>query len=103
MGKRRSEKRRKARSLFDDSIFKNLYTFEQYADLFTEIAVSSFKWNNAPTTIDTRFIETGLYENKAMIYFTDEVMGDLCLKCILGGQLDVYNIPIDRRAYSSNG
>ena len=103
MGKRRSEKRRKARTLFDDSIFKNLYTYEQYADLFTEIAVSSFKWNNAPTSIDTRFIETGLYENKAMIYFTDEVMGDLCLKCILGGQLDVYNIPLDRRAYASNG
>lgn len=103
MGKRRSEKRRKARTLFDDSIFKNLYTYEQYADLFTEIAVSSFKWNNVPNTIDTRYIEIGLYENKSMIYFTDEVMGDLCLKCILGGQLDVYNIPLDRRAYASNG
>lgn len=103
MGKRRSEKRRKARTLFDDSIFKNLYTYEQYADLFTEIAVSSFKWNNVPNTIDARFIEIGLYENKSMIYFTDEVMGDLCLKCILGGQLDVYNIPLDRRAYASNG
>lgn len=103
MGKRRSEKRRKARTLFDDSIFKNLYTYEQYADLFTEVAVSSFKWNNVPNTIDTRFIEIGLYENKSMIYFTDEVMGDLCLKCILGGQLDVYNIPLDRRAYASNG
>lgn len=103
MGKRRSEKRRKARTLFDDSIFKNLYTYEQYADLFTEIAVSSFKWNNVPNTIDTRFIEIGLYENKSMIYFRDEVMGDLCLKCILGGQLDVYNIPLDRRAYASNG
>lgn len=103
MGKRRSEKRWKARTLFDDSIFKNLYTYEQYADLFTEIAVSSFKWNNVPNTIDTRFIEIGLYENKSMIYFTDEVMGDLCLKCILGGQLDVYNIPLDRRAYASNG
>ena len=103
MGKRRSEKRRKSRTLFDDSIFKNLYTYEQYADLFTEIAVSSFKWNNVPNTIDTRFIEIGLYENKSMIYFTDEVMGDLCLKCILGAQLDVYNIPLDRRAYASNG
>lgn len=103
MGKLRSERRRKARTLFDDSIFKNLYTYEQYADLFTEIAVSSFKWNDVPNTIDTRFIEIGLYENKSMIYFTDEVMGDLCLKCILGGQLDVYNIPLDRRAYASNG
>ena len=103
MGKRRSERRRKARTLFNDSIFKNLYTYEQYADLFTEIAVSSFKWNDVPNTIDTRFIEIGLYENKSMIYFTDEVLGDLCLKCILGGQLDVYNIPLDRRAYASNG
>lgn len=103
MGKRRSERRQKARTLFDDSIFKNLYTYEQYADLFTEIAVSSFKWNDVPNTIDTRFIEIGLYENKSMIYFTDDVLGDLCLKCTLGGQLDVYNIPLDRRAYASNG
>lgn len=103
MGKCRTEKRKKARSLFDDSIFKNLYTFEQYFDLFTEIAISSFKWNNVPNTIDTRFIETGLFQNKSMLYFEDDVMGQLCLMCILGGQLDVYNIPLDRRAYASNG
>ena len=103
MSKARKEKRAKERTSFSDSVFYQLYTFDQYLDLFTEIAISSFEWTGLPSTVDARFIEVGLYENKAMLYFNDEVMGNLCLSCVLGGQLDVYNIPLNRRAYASNG
>lgn len=103
MSKVRKAKREKRRTSFDDSVCYELYTFEQYLDLFTEIAISSFEWLGLPSTVDARFIEVGLYEDKAMLYFNDEVMGNLCLKGILGGQLDVYNIPLVRRAYASNG
>ena len=101
MSKARKEKRAKERTSFSDSVFYQLYTFDQYLDLFTEIAISSFEWTGLPSTVDARFIEVGLYENDAMLYFNDDVMGNLCLKCVLGGQLDVYNIPLDRRAYAS--
>lgn len=103
MSKVRKERRQKQRTSFGDSICYQLYTFDQYLDLFTEIAISSFEWVGLPSTIDARFIEVGLYEDKAMIYFDDDVMGNLCLRGILGGQLDVYDIPLDRMAYSSNG
>lgn len=103
MSKARKAKREKQRTAFDDSVCYQLYTFDQYLDLFTEIAISSFEWIGLPSTVDARFIEVGLYEDKAMLYFNDEVMGNLCLRGILGGQLDVYNIPLDRRAYASNG
>lgn len=103
MSKARKEKRQKQRTSFDDSIWYQLYTFDQYLDLFTEIAISSFEWLGLPSTVDARFIEVGLYEDGAMLYFDDDVMGNLCLRGILGGQLDVYNIPLDRRAYASNG
>ena len=103
MSKARKARREKRRTQFDDSVCYQLYTFDQYLDLFTEIAISSFEWVGLPSTVDARFIEVGLYEDKAMLYFNDEVMGNLCLRGILGGQLDVYNIPLDRRAYASNG
>ena len=103
MSKARKAKRAKERTSFSDSVFYQLYTFDQYLDLFTEIAISSFEWTGLPGTVDARFIEVGLYDNKAMLYFNDEVMGNLCLRTVLGGQLDVYNIPLDRRAYASNG
>lgn len=97
MSKARKEKRYKERTSFSDSVFYQLYTFDQYLDLFTEIAISSFEWTGLPSTVDARFIEVGLFENKAMLYFNDEVMGNLCLRTVLGGQLDVYNIPYDNR------
>lgn len=103
MSKARKARREKQRTAFDDSVCYQLFTFDQYLDLFTEIAISSFEWVGLPSTVDARFIEVGLYEDKAMLYFNDEVMGNLCLRGILGGQLDVYNIPLDRRAYASNG
>lgn len=103
MSKSRRAGRAQKRTSFTDSVCYQLYTFDQYLDLFTEIAISSFEWVGLPNTVDARFIEVGLYENSSMLYFNDEVMGNLCLRCILGGQLDVYNIPLDRTAYSSNG
>ena len=37
------------------------------------------------------------------VFFRDEVMGYLTLQCMISGPLDVYRIPIYRRAYASNG
>lgn len=56
-----------------------------------------------PATVDERFIELYLFEIGYILYFNDEIIGDLCLPCTLGGRLDVYNIPMLRRAYSNNG
>ena len=37
------------------------------------------------------------------VFFKDEIMGYLSLQCMISGPLDVYRIPILRRAYASNG
>lgn len=37
------------------------------------------------------------------LYFDDEIIGNLALTCTIGGQLDVYRIPVLRRAYAVNG
>jgi hypothetical protein len=37
------------------------------------------------------------------IFFRDEDIGELALQCMIGGNLDVYRIPKERRAYATNG
>lgn len=62
-----------------------------------------FEWKNLPDTVDARFLEMCLFSEGQAIFFKDEVMGYLCLQCIINGKLNVYRIPIDRRAFAING
>ncbi len=79
----------------------NNATYIQYFDRLVELSVSMFEWHGLPETVDPRYLELHLFQNGSMVYFRDEVMGDLCLDCIANGQFDVYGNPISRRAYSS--
>lgn len=90
-------------SQFCESLLINNRTYLQYYNRLTELAISMFKWNNLPSTVDSRFLEMCLFSDGVSVFFNDEVMGFLCLQCTLGGQLNVYRIPINRRAYASNG
>ena len=37
------------------------------------------------------------------MFFYDDVLGYLCLQCVINGKLNVYRIPINRRAFAVNG
>nr|DAE21699.1 MAG TPA: upper collar protein [Podoviridae sp. ct3lO13] len=76
-------------------------SYIQYFYRLMELSISMFEWNGLPKTVDPRYLELHLFKNGSMVYFRDEVMGDLCLDCIANGQFDVYGNPISRRAYSS--
>lgn len=78
----------------------NNLTYRQYLNRLTELAISMFEWKNLPDTVDARYLELHLFETGCMVYFKDEVIGDLCLDCIVNGRLDVYGNPLLRRAYS---
>lgn len=78
----------------------NNLTYRQYLNRLTELAISMFEWKNLPDTVDARYLELHLFETGCMVYFKDEVIGDLCLDCIVQGRLDVYGNPLLRRAYS---
>lgn len=80
-------------------ILNNL-TYRQYLNRLTELAISMFEWKNLPDTVDARYLELHLFETGCMVYFKDDVIGDLCLDCIVNGRLDVYGNPLLRRAYS---
>lgn len=91
---------RRNHDIFDESMVLNNLTYRQYLNRLTELAISMFEWKNLPDTVDARYLELHLFETGCMVYFKDEVIGDLCLDCIVQGRLDVYGNPLLRRAYS---
>lgn len=91
---------RRKHDIFDESMILNNLTYRQYLNRLTELAISMFEWKNLPDTVDVRYLELHLFETGCMVYFKDEVIGDLCLDCIANGRLDVYGNPLLRRAYS---
>lgn len=91
---------RRKHDIFDESMILNNLTYRQYLNRLTELAISMFEWKNLPKTVDARYLELHLFETGCMVYFKDEVIGDLCLDCIVNGRLDVYGNPLLRRAYS---
>lgn len=91
---------RRKHDIFDESMVLNNLTYRQYLNRLTELAISMFEWKNLPKTVDARYLELHLFETGCMVYFKDEVIGDLCLDCIVQGRLDVYGNPLLRRAYS---
>lgn len=87
---------------FQDVEELNRWTYNYFYDRLCELAMSVFKWENLPDTIDERFLELTLLESGYCLFFKDEVIGYLALPCRLGGELDVYRIPINRSAYATN-
>lgn len=81
----------------------NNQTYIDYYQRLMEFAINMFEWRNLPPTVDERFLELTLYEKGYCLYFNDEVVGNLALTCTIGGMLDVYRIPTDRRAFAVNG
>lgn len=91
-------------SEFWSSAVLNNRTFWAWYDRLKEIAITSFKWENLPDTIDKRFLEMQLYEKGMAVFFYDDMLQNyLALMCTISGKLNVYNIPVKRRAYATNG
>lgn len=111
--------RKGRKTLFGQSAKKNTKTYGFYLDRLTELSVSMFDWKNLPESIDSRFLEMVLFTNGSVVFFKDEDLdistglpnnvdgGEngtyLALPVAMNGRWNVYNIPMQRRAYASNG
>lgn len=94
--------RKKDREFWESAGLNNA-TYKQYYYRLVELAISMFEWKNLPDSVDPRFLELTLFSDGQAVFFYDEVMGFLTLQNIIGGALDVYRIPTNRRAYAVNG
>ena len=76
----------------------------KYYERLTELSISMFEWKNLPSGIDERFLELILFGDGMAVFFKDEDMDEyLALRTMIGGRLNVYQIPMERRAYAANG
>lgn len=94
---------RKRDRAFWESAKRNNYTYVQYFNRLVELAVSMFDWKNIPDTIDVRYLELALFRDGKAVFFKDEELGYLGLRCMAAGTWDVYQVPKMRTAYSANG
>lgn len=95
---------------FWDSARTNAMAEQYYLSRLSELAISMFKWEGLPDSVDPRFLEYTLFYEGAVVFFRDEALevnnsdeGYLALQVALGGNLDVYRVPGFRRAYATNG
>lgn len=101
--KKGEEMGRRRRTNFSLSLHDNMQLYWYYYDRLKELAISSFTYKNMPDTIDVRYLEMTLFEKGVAVLFEDEVLGYLALSSATNGRWNVYNIPMRRRAYASNG
>lgn len=79
-------------------------TFFDYYTRLKELAINMFEWVNLPPTCDPRFLELILFEFGYCLFFQHNVNGAfLTLQCAINGPLNMYRIPIRRRAYAVTG
>jgi len=79
----------------------NDLTAFDYYDRLKLIALSLFEWENLPNSCNARFLELSLYMYGRALFFFDEKLGYLNMKCTPSGQLNNYDESISYTAYST--
>lgn len=94
-------RRKKFVTPFEESLYLNNSSYDFYLMKLREIGISSISYENLPSTVDERYIERGLFDKASMLYFNDDIIGNLCLNYTPGSLFNVYGEPNLRRAYSN--
>ena len=92
--------KKKKNQAFHDTLMANGATYVQYYNRLMELSMSMFEWKNLPDTVDERYLELGLFSSGCMVFFKDDVIGELALNMKYQGGFDIYGEPTRRRAYS---
>lgn len=92
--------KKKKNQSFHNTLMANGATYVQYYNRLTELSMSMFEWKNLPDTVDERYLELGLFSSGCMVFFKDDVIGELALNMTYQGGFDIYGEPTRRRAYS---
>lgn len=92
--------KKKKNQSFHNTLMANGATYVQYYNRLMELSMSMFEWKNLPDTVDERYLELGLFSFGCMVFFKDDVIGELALNMTYQGGFDIYGEPTKRRAYS---
>lgn len=86
------------------SAYLNNITYQFYYNWFKLLYINSFVWDNLPEECDARFLELMEFEKGLCLFYKDEITDKFCtLPCNISGKWNIYNIPVQRRAFATNG
>ena len=101
------------RSSKNENEYLNNMSMYQWQWRLYEIAMSCFTWKNLPLGVDSNMMEYWLLTDNVIVFFKDDSLkydeydrapeGYAALQVVPNGELDMYNYPKYRRAYSING
>ena len=97
-------KKNRNNKIMNESAILNTKTYNAFYTRLVELGCNVFEWENLPPTIDERFLEMVLFTKGYALFYKDKELDEfLALMCTIGGELSVYNIPLHRQAFASNG
>ena len=87
---------------FDEAASLNNITYLDYYKRLRLLAISMFKWENLPDSMNERFLERTLYTFGLACFIYDDTLGYLNLKCLPSSSLNVYEEATQYTAWSIN-
>ena len=92
---------------FDDRVaakWQQDRTFYHFVDYLYLAAVSRFKWNDLPETVNQRMIEQSLIMQGSCLFFKLDIDGNYyATPSANAGRFDIYGIPLTRTVARPNG
>lgn len=86
------------------SLYANTRVYDALYENLKMIGISAIEWVGLPPEIDERFLELCLFDRGFVIFYFDDIAEQyVCLPGEAGDYLNVYNIPMIRRAIAANG
>ena len=83
--------------------FNKTVVYWNYYEMILNLALSAYKWENLPDTVDARYLELLLNTYGRCLYFNDDAIGYLVTKMSDQSLLNIYDEPIERMATANNG
>lgn len=96
-----SKRRRRMR---EDQIILNNWSYQHYYDRLMEIAISTIDYDGMPDDVDQRFLEYTLATRGMAVFYKDDILAKyVALTTMIAPPLNIYNIPVNRTAFATNG
>lgn len=94
-----SKKKRKVTNFFETNLLNDL-TYGHYYNIFQQICMSMFEWENLPNTMNARYLEETLFTLGRVALLYDDKYLYINTPCSTSEKLDIYNEPTRLNCYS---
>lgn len=83
-----------------EAVALNRKTYDDFFGRLSRIAMTIFEWENLPESMDAQFLEWCLFMyGKAALFYHEPYGGFVNTKCVVAGDLNLYNKPIRLECY----